>query len=436
MTGSDQVGRTGVRPVVVLVGVLLLAANLRAALAAYPPLLQTVRAELDLTAGTAGLVQACSVLMMGVGSFLAPRLARRPGWERALGIAVLVVGAGSLLRLVPANAALISGGLLIGGGIGAAGVLLTGVVKHHLADRAGTVTGAYVVSMMIGATLASAVTVPLAVTLGGWSRSLAVWSIPAVLAVAAWWPVARRSARAEPPNAARSSGAASSDAASLGADDSGAGAAGAVPGSAVTERRGALPWRDGFARLAATYMAMSSVQFYGWLTWLSPYYESLGWAPQHAALLQALWSVVQIPAALLISSLAERRRRWTFWSALSLACGVAGTAGALWWPLGSTMAPGVGPWVWAGLMAVGVGAGYPLGLSLIAWRTRDGAAAGAASALALGVGYVCAAAAPLLIGVLLDLTGGYRLPLGLLLVAGAIQASAIVALGRHRSAGS
>jgi CP family cyanate transporter-like MFS transporter len=392
----------GVRPITVLVGILLLAANLRAALAAYPPLLQTVRADLGLTAGAAGLVQACAVLMMGVGSFVAPRLARRLGWERALGFAVVVVGAGSAVRFVPSGAALICGSVLVGGGIGAAGVLLTGVVKHHLADRAGTVTGAYVVSMMIGATLASAVTVPLAVALGGWSRSLAVWAIPAVLAVAAWWPVARRSARSD-----------------------------SAPSSAG--REGTLPWRDGFARLAATYMAMSSVQFYGWLTWLSPYYQSLGWGPQRAALLQALWSVIQIPVALLISSLAERRRRWTFWAACSLACGVAGTAGALWWPL----PPGIGPWGWAGLMAVGVGAGFPLGLSLIAWRTPDGAAAGATSALALGVGYVCAAAAPLVIGILLDLTGGYRVPLGVLLAAGAVQAFAIAALGgRRRTAGN
>jgi CP family cyanate transporter-like MFS transporter len=362
----------------VLIGLLLLAANLRAALAAYPPLLQAVRVDLGLSAGAAGLVQACSVLMMGVGSFVAPRLARRGGWERALGLAVAVVGAGSLVRVIPATTSLIGGSLLVGGGIGAAGVLLTGVVKHHLADRAGTVTGAYVVSMMIGATVASAVTVPLAVALGGWSRSLAVWSVPAVLAVAAWWPVARRSARPLPtPDAP---GAA-------------AGAAARQPAGIQAGRAGALPWRDGFARLAATYMAMSSVQFYGWLTWLSPYYQSLGWPPQRAALLQALWSVVQIPVALLISSLAERRRRWTFWSAWSLVCGVAGTAGALWWPL----PPATGPWIWAALMAVGVGAGFPLGLSLIAWRTPDGAAAGATSALALGVGYVCAAAAPLLI---------------------------------------
>lgn len=383
-----------VRPATVLVGVLLLAANLRAALAAYPPLLETVRAELGISAGLAGLVQASAVMLMGVGSFGAPRLAARLGWERALGLAVAVVAAGSLLRLVPATPTLVAGSVLVGGGIGVAGVLVAGVVKHHLGARAGTITGAYVVAMMVGATVASAAAVPMAIGLGGWSRSLAVWAVPAVLAVAVWWPVARRF---RPTRTA--------------------------PGG-----RAALPWRDGFARLVATYMAMSSMQFYGWLTWLSPYYQSLGWSAQRAALLQALWSVVQIPIALGFAAAAERRRRWMFWSGSALACGLAGTAGAMCWP----QPPVVGPWLWVALMAVGVGAGFPLGLSVIAWRTPDGASAGATTGLALGVGYLVAGSAPLLMGVLLDLTGGYPVPLSLLLVAGVVQAVAIGVIGDRR----
>ena len=53
-----------VRPAVVLVGILALAVNLRAALAGYPPLLETVRVDLGLSAGVAGLVQAGAVLTM------------------------------------------------------------------------------------------------------------------------------------------------------------------------------------------------------------------------------------------------------------------------------------------------------------------------------------------------------------------------------------
>jgi CP family cyanate transporter-like MFS transporter len=38
--------------------------------------------------------------------------------------------------------------------------------------------------------------------------------------------------------------------------------------------------------------------------------------------------------------LAERHRRWRFWAGATLACGIAGTIGAL-------LAADLGPWAWA-----------------------------------------------------------------------------------------
>ena len=380
--------RVTVRPAVVLLGLLALAANLRAALAGYPPLLETVRAELGVSSAAAGLVQAGAVLMMAAGSFGGSAFGSRVGRERALGVSVGLVAAGSLVRGVPALVTLIGGSLLLGLGIGLAGVLITGVVKEHLGERAGAATGGYVVSMMVGATIASAVAVPLATALGGWSFSLAVWAVPAALATAVWVPIARRMP------AARS--------------------AGAPP-----------PWRDPFARLAAAYQAGTSLMFYGWLTWLSPYYEGQGWTPEQAGLLLAAWSIAQIPSALLVPALAERRRRWRFWSGLTLACGLAGTIGALLLPI----PPLVGPWPWVVLMGIGVGAGFPLGLAVIAWRTPDGAASAATSGLALGVGYLSAGLGPLLMGVLIDVTDGFPAAITVLLVAGTLQAWAIARIG-------
>ena len=96
MTGT----RATVGPGVVLLGILALAVNLRAALAGYPPLLETVRVDLGLSAGVAGLVQAGAVLMMAAGSFAGPALARHGGRERALGVAVGLVAAGFLTQLL------------------------------------------------------------------------------------------------------------------------------------------------------------------------------------------------------------------------------------------------------------------------------------------------------------------------------------------------
>jgi CP family cyanate transporter-like MFS transporter len=384
-----------VRPGVVLVGLLALASNLRTALAGYPPLIDAVRADLGFSAGAAGFVQTGAVLMMAAGSLAGPAAARRGGPERALVGAVGLVALGSLVRGVPAAVPLVAGSLLAGFGIGVAGVLLTGVVKEHLADHAGAVTGGYVVAMVIPSTVASAVAVPLAVGVGGWSLALAVWAVPAVLALAAWVPVARRVERPAP---ATSTG---------------------------------LPWRDRFARLVAAHQSAASLLVYGWMTWLAPYITSQGWSPREAGMVLAVWAAAQVPGALAIPALAERTGRWRFWSGVALACTSIGTFGLLLAPL----PPVVGPWPWAALVGIGSGAGFPLGLAVVAWRTADAAASAATSGMALGVGYTVAGIGPFVMGVLIDLTAGYAAAIVVLLAAAVVQASAIARIGDGKRSG-
>ncbi len=88
-------------------------------------------------------------------------------------------------------------------------------------------------------------------------------------------------------------------------------------------------------------------------------------------------------------------------------------------------------------MGIGVGAGFPLGLAAIAWRAPDATTAAATSGLALGVGYTTAGLGPVLMGVLIDVTGGYVLAITLLVLAGLVQAWAILVIGdRPRYTGS
>jgi MFS transporter, CP family, cyanate transporter len=80
-------------------------------------------------------------------------------------------------------------------------------------------------------------------------------------------------------------------------------------------------------------------------------------------------------------------------------------------------------------MGAGLGAGFPLGMAVVAWRTPHGAGSAATSGLALGVGYISAGIGPLLMGLLIDLTGGFPAAIAVLLVAGALQAFAIWRIG-------
>ena len=84
-------------------------------------------------------------------------------------------------------------------------------------------------------------------------------------------------------------------------------------------------------------------------------------------------------------------------------------------------------------MGIGVGAGFPLGLTVIAWRTPDGSTSAATSGLALGVGYTVAGLGPLLMGLLIDATG-YPAAIVVLLLAGAVQGVAIWRIGDRPAA--
>lgn len=134
---------------------------------------------------------------------------------------------------------------------------------------------------------------------------------------------------------------------------------------------------------------------------------------------------MQIPAALIAPALAGRRRRRRFWSGLVLGLVTIGTVGVLIAP----DLPAVGPWLWVVLIGLGAGAGFPLGLLVIAWRTPDGTTSAGVSGTAMGIGYAVAALGPLLMGLLVDITGRYPSALTVLFAAAALQAYAIAQIG-------
>ncbi len=81
-----------------LLGVLLIAANLRAALTVVGPLVPTLQADTGLSALAAANLVTIPVLCFAVASPAAPWLAARIGLERALGAAILGTVAGIVLR--------------------------------------------------------------------------------------------------------------------------------------------------------------------------------------------------------------------------------------------------------------------------------------------------------------------------------------------------
>jgi MFS transporter, CP family, cyanate transporter len=360
-----------------LLAIVLVAVNLRSALASLPPLVDTIQADLGLSSAGAGLLTTLPVLCMGVFAPVSQRLARVIGREATVAVALVLLLVGLLVRLAGSVLPLLLASTVLAGiGIALCGTVLPGIVKQFFADRPGIVTGVYLLAMMVGATAASALAVPLSHLLGSWQRSLAAWSVLAVVGLLAWLPVVRAVNDHEEPS---------------------------------PETASALPWRSATAWVLATYLALQSFGFYSQLAWIPPSYEDRGWSARDAGLLLALWSIVQLVSGLGVPVLADRLADRRPLVAASVLCGLLGLAGVL-------IAPDSAPVVWVALMGLAQGGGFALGLVKLVDYAPSPAASARLSALVFLVSYSTASLGPLVFGALHDATDGFTVPYSLLVV--------------------
>ncbi len=367
--------RPGARSALVLVALAVIGFNLRTPTTSLPPLLADVQGALGLSGPALGLLTALPVLCMALCAPPAHRLAHRLGAEMTTLWAVGLVGAGTLLRLGGQDTAVLYAGTLVAGvGIAVCGVTLPGIVKDRFPRRAGAATAAYSVPMMLGAAVAPAMAVPLLRALGTWQESLASWTVPALIGAAIWAPLALRSHRRRP-------------------------AAGTTAGR--------LPWRSRSAWLLAGFLSLQSILAYGYLAWLPAAYESRGWSEGTTGSLLGALHLAQLATALVLPALADRSgdRRPVLIGAV--ACSVLGAAVLF-------AAPDAAPWAATTVLGLGLGGGFALALVLLSDLAASPAAASHLAAMTFLVCYSAAAVAPVLVGALHDVTGGFAAPFGLL----------------------
>jgi CP family cyanate transporter-like MFS transporter len=84
--------------------------------------------------------------------------------------------------------------------------------------------------------------------------------------------------------------------------------------------------------------------------------------------------------------------------------------------VGLLVAPVSHATTWAVLLGVGQGASIAVAMTLIVLRSPDAGTAGRLSGMSQGIGYLLAAAGPLLVGAMRDISGGWQVPLLLLAI--------------------
>jgi CP family cyanate transporter-like MFS transporter len=378
------------RPWLLLLGLILVALNLRPALSSMAPMLSEISKTLGLSAAQAGLLTTLPVLCLGLFAPLAPVLARRFGAERVvLGILLMLAG-GIMLRSSFGEVGLFAGSVMAGASIGVIGVLLPGIVKRDFPKQAGTMTGVYTMALCLGAAMAAGATVPLSEHFDkSWALGLGFWVVPALVAAMFWLPQVGQKHGAH---------------------------------HVAYRVRGLL--RDPLAWQVTLYMGLQSSLAYIVFGWLPSILIGRGLTPTQAGLVLSGSVIVQLISSLAAPWLARRGKDQRPAIVIVMAMTLGGLFGCLYAPID-------GLWGWAILLGLGQGATFSLALTLIVLRSRDAHVAANLSSMAQGFGYTLASMGPFVVGVVHDWTGGWT---AVGWIFGVIGLGAIIAgLGAGRS---
>jgi CP family cyanate transporter-like MFS transporter len=381
-----------------VVGILLVALNLRTAVSAISPIVAEISADVPLDSVGLGVLGMLPPIAFAACGLAAPLVARRIGLEASLVLACIAMVVGPVLRVIDGYAALTIGGVVALAGMGFGNVLLPPAVKKYFPDRIGFVTSGYVPLVSLGAAIPAILATPIAES-AGWRVSVASWSALAVLAIVPWvieWARARRERlRSETVIA--------------------------PPPAGLLRQM----WRSRTAWAIMVAFAMSSISFYAIFAWLPELLiESAGLAPVQAGALLSLFGVVGIPLAFVVPALAARMRN------VGLLI-LGGTAAIILGYAGLMLLPTTGTWLWVLLCGAGTVL-FPVCLVLINLRTRSPEASAALSGFVQSVGYALGALGPFAIGLIHDLTGGWAWPLVFLAATSLVAVWSAIALSKPR----
>ena len=388
----EQHQDTRAERILVVVGIVVLAFNLRPAAVSVGPVLAELTADLGMSSTAAGLLTTLPVLAFATFGMAAPGMASRVGVHRLTLVSLLAVVVGLGLRArADSPVPFLALSLVALAGMAAANVLLPSLVKLHFPRRIGLLTSVYTTALAVGLTMASVLTVPISEAAGSWRAGLATWALTALVAAVPWVMLVRHD-------------------------------------QALTRARPTLTLghvaRTRLGWAMALFFGLQSMQAYAIFGWFAQVYRDAGFSATTAGLLRGVFTTTSLPHPIYQPAQTPRRGHP---APRIVARGVLFPVGYL----GLILAPVAGAWLWAVVIGVATTV-FPVALTLIGLRARTSAGTAALSGFTQGVGYLVAAVGPFGIGALHDLTDGWTVPLVALMLLSVPQLVTGLLVSRRR----
>ena len=346
-----------------LCGILLIASNLRLPITSIGPVMQDIGSSWHLGSSALGLLTTLPLLAFALISPLAPLLSQRIGLKRSLGLSLVLIIIGFTGRLLPVLPMLYVGTALLGAGIAIGNVLLPSLVKQRFPERIALITSVYAFTMGVAAAAGSALVIPLMQTLAwSWAQALFAFVGLTILSLLVWLP----QLKAEP--------AATKHAAQQ------------------TTNVTTAQWKHCLAWQVTAFLGVNSLIYYSIITWLPSMLQAAGYSASAAGSIHGLLQLFSALPGLVIVPLMAKFEDQVIPTALVCVCMLLGLLGLNLWPQAAS--------VWAAMIGFGSGGAIILGLMFMGLRTRTPARAAALSGMAQCLGYLLAALAPPLLGLL------------------------------------
>jgi CP family cyanate transporter-like MFS transporter len=364
--------------ILLIAGILVIAINLRPALATVGPLISQIREATGLSNSMLGLLTTLPLLAFGMMSSLTPLVTRKFGIGYTLLGAVLIIAIGIVIRSMDGVVFLFSGTILFGIGIAFGNVLLPSLTKEYFTTNSGIMTSLYSAVMAIGASLAAGISVPLSKNFGlGWRGTLGIWIVFAVLAFFVWLPLVSRFKKTVQ--------------------------SGTYLKSMLALGKKMLAWK------IALFMGLQSMAFYIILAWLPEILQSRGFDAHFSGWMLSLSQATGIAGSVIIPLWASKKKNQKKIVFILFLMEIAGITGLL-------FSHGNMVILWVSFIGFVLGGCFGLALLFIVLRSKDTATTTELSGMAQSIGYLVAATGPILFGKVFDLTLNWSYPLLLLLV--------------------
>ena len=384
----------------IILGIIVIAANLRTPLTSVSPLVSLIRDDLHISNTSAGLITTVPLLAFALLSPLVPKLGQRYGIERIIMIALLFLTVGIVIRSLSGAANLFIGTAILGFAIAVCNVLLPSIIKRDFPNKIGSMTGIYSISMNLCGAIATGVSVPLAVNAGlKWQGALGIWGILSFVSILCWLPQLRNQTKQT------------------------------TTSSKQMANNDVNVWKSLIAWQVTLFMGIQSMVFYVLIAWLPEILKQQGIDPNQSGWYLSIMQLVMLPFAFIVPVIAGRMSSQRFLVVITTFLLLTGTIGLLYGSSNMIL-------LWIIMLGIGGGFAFSLAMMFFGLRTENAHQAAKLSGMAQSIGYLFAAVGPALIGYLHDATNSWNPPLFILLGASVLLFLVGIGAARNRFVGS